>query len=601
MAAIPNSDQYNKTLPKDQQKLADAASTNVVKTDADSGRNPLKDAAKTFGGEIAAGSALLGAGKVTGINALRSLGTGTIRYSPHMTAAVGGYGIGKKLDEKFDISGLMGDFYGPMLAKFRGVDTNTGAITPEERLAIDSGRNPAVEQKGNIVQGPITPSERGAIDANLNPNKPIENPMGLSTITGKYGAGNDDNVIAYEPLARKSQEELATAATEDYASQFEGAYQNKDGSYTGLTTAGGKQSMTPEQYASYAEQQKLGLGNPNAVPMGDYTPVAGTDGFVQQPLGYTPPAPQAPQAPTPRAPQESKQMVAASNFADARDAGTITPDKVAAAEEYAASMGRTFDANMGYSKDFDQSILDKYNAERNASQQEGQQGGQQNIQQAQGRSSYATESAAREARMDARPDFGSAQMRDSSGKMVNVTPENREKRDIEKGLKQEAREAGYTPEQTRTYVADKMRERSESVSDREFELKLRDQNFSQGEANLARTLKGLQEETDVEEEDYFNIVSELGKLGVGIDTETGNLTYMKEDAGFAYFDKEVNLAPDSELYNKVMQMKGGAQFLAPPMYVQEAAKTAKEGEVIVADDGTKRAYKVINGKLVQVK
>jgi len=601
MAAIPNSDQYNKTLPKDQQKLADAASTNVVKTDADSGRNPLKDAAKTFGGEIAAGSALLGAGKVTGINALRSLGTGTIRYSPHMTAAVGGYGIGKKLDEKFDISGLMGDFYGPMLAKFRGVDTNTGAITPEERLAIDSGRNPAVEQKGNIVQGPITPSERGAIDANLNPNKPIENPMGLSTITGKYGAGNDDNVIAYEPLARKSQEELATAATEDYASQFEGAYQNKDGSYTGLTTAGGKQSMTPEQYASYAEQQKLGLGNPNAVPMGDYTPVAGTDGFVQQPLGYTPPAPQAPQAPTPRAPQESKQMVAASNFADARDAGTITPDKVAAAEEYAASMGRTFDANMGYSKDFDQSILDKYNAERNASQQEGQRGGQQNIQQAQGRSSYATESAAREARMDARPDFGSAQMRDSSGKMVNVTPENREKRDIEKGLKQEAREAGYTPEQTRTYVADKMRERSESVSDREFELKLRDQNFSQGEANLARTLKGLQEETDVEEEDYFNIVSELGKLGVGIDTETGNLTYMKEDAGFAYFDKEVNLAPDSELYNKVMQMKGGAQFLAPPMYVQEAAKTAKEGEVIVADDGTKRAYKVINGKLVQVK
>jgi len=601
MAAIPNSDQNKKTLPKDQQKLADAASTNVVKTDADSGRNPLKDAAMAGGEEIALGSALLGAGKVTGINALKTLGTAGIRYSPHTTAAVGGYGIGKKLDEKFDISGKLGEIFGPMYAKLKGVDTNTGAMTEEEKLAIKSGRNPAVEQKGNIVQGPITPSERGAIDAGLNPNKPIENPMGLSTITGKYGAGNDDNVIAYEPLARKSQEELATAATEDYASQFEGAYQNRDGSYTGLISGGGKQSMTPEQYASYAEQQKLGLSSPNAVPMGDYTPVAGTDGFVQQPLGYTPPAPQAPQAPTPRAPQESKQMVAASNFADARDAGTITPDKVAAAEEYAASMGRTFDANMGYSKDFDQSILDKYNAERNASQQEGQQGGQQNTQQAQGRSSYATESAAREARMDARPDFGSAQMRDSSGKMVNVTPENREKRDIEKGLKQEAREAGYTPEQTRTYVADKMRERSESVSDREFELKVREQNFSQGEANLARTLKGLQEETDVEEEDYFNIVSELGKLGVGIDTETGNLTYMKENAGFAYFDKEVNLAPDSELYNKVMQMKGGAQFLAPPMYVQEAAKTAKEGEVIVADDGTKRAYKVINGKLVQVK
>ena len=70
-------------------------------------------------------------------------------------------------------------------------------------MAIKSGRNPAVKQKGNIVQEPITPSERGAIDAGLNPNKPIENPMGLSTITGKYGAGNDDNVIAYEPLRRE--------------------------------------------------------------------------------------------------------------------------------------------------------------------------------------------------------------------------------------------------------------------------------------------------------------------------------------------------------------------------------------------------------------
>ena len=155
------------------------------------------------GEEIAVGSALLGAGKVTGINALKTLGTAGIRYSPHTAAAVGGWGVGKKLDEKFDISGMMADFYGPMLAKLQGADTNTGAFSEEEKLAIKSGRNPAVEQKGNIVQEPITPSERGAIDAGLNPNKPIENPMGLSTITGKYGAGNDDNVIAYEPLRRE--------------------------------------------------------------------------------------------------------------------------------------------------------------------------------------------------------------------------------------------------------------------------------------------------------------------------------------------------------------------------------------------------------------
>ena len=300
MASIPYTDpeeEKKKRLAAEQRKLAEAAAANANKADTGSEGNPLKDAAMAGGEEIALGSALLGAGKVTGINALKTLGTAGIRYSPHTTAAVGGWGIGKKLDEKFDISGMMADFYGPMLAKSQGANTNTGAITPEERLAIDSGRNPAVEQKGNIVQGPITPSEQGAIDGGFNPNKPIDNPMGLSTITGKYGAGKDNSPIAYEPMAQKSQGDLAAAATEDYASQFAGAYQNKDGSYTGLTTAGGKQSMTPEQYASYAEQQKLGLGNPNAVPMGDYTPVAGTQGFVQQPLGYGPQAPQAPQSP----------------------------------------------------------------------------------------------------------------------------------------------------------------------------------------------------------------------------------------------------------------------------------------------------------------
>ena len=462
---------------------------------------------------------------------------------------------------------------------------------------------------GDTSQPAMTPQELEAIRGGKNPNKPITETVN-NTSTAPFNpstgyGGSSEVVTGYESMKPKSQEELATAATEDYASQFEGAYQNKDGSYTGLTTAGKSQSMTPEQYASYAEQQRLGLNNPYALPMGDYTPVAGTQGFVQQPLNYRPPVPPAPIATqatqAPQAPQTSKQIEAQGNFAEARDSGTITPDKIRAAEEYAASMGREFDPEMGYTNEFDPSILAKYNAERNASQQGGQYGGQQNIQQAQGRSSYATESAAREARMDARPDFGSAQMRNSDGKMVTATKETRAQRDVEKGLKQEARAAGYTPAQTRTYVADQMRERSESTSDRDFELKLREQNFNQGEANLARTLKGLQEETDVEEEDYFGIISGLGDLGVGIDTETGNLTYMKEDAGFAWFDKEVNLTPDSELYNKVMQMEGGAAFLAPPQYVQREAKNAKEGDSILAEDGTGRVYQVKNGKLVQIK
>ena len=672
----------NKPLPsKEQQKLADAASTSAVKTDTDSGGNPLKDAAMAGGEEIAVGSALLGAGKVTGINALKTLGTAGIRYSPHTAAAVGGWGIGKKLDEKFDISGMMGDFYGPMLAKLQGANTNTGAITPEERLAIDSGRNPAVEQKGNIVQGPITPSERRAIDAGLNPNKPIENPMGLSTITGKYGAGNDDNVIAYEPLARKSQEELATAATEDYASQFEGAYQNRDGSYTGLTTAGGEQSMTPEQYASYAEQQKLGLGNPNAVPMGDYTPVAGTQGSVQQPLGYNAPAAQAqqsprdlavaqqearlegirggeglsdaariatgqmkapegydqripatgpyiPQAPVPQAPQApqmTKQMEAQGNFVERRDSGEpMTPEDIVNAQDFGASMGREFDQEKGYTSEFDPEILASYKARQEAGEfgeprkrglETDAQGRMRDPEldakadaeaRATGNPTFSEASAAREARMDEKPDFNEsdgsrAQMR-VGGKMVDGTPENRALRDIESGLKQEARDAGYTPAQTRAYVADKMKERSQAVEDRAFDQKVKELNLSQAEANLAKTLKSMIPEAEgLDREDFFGIIKGLDALGISRDNETGNLTYNKEGAGaFGYFDKEVNLMPDSDLYQKILGMKGGDKFLAPPKGVQDQGKDQPEGTNIRADDGTGRIWKVTDGELVQV-
>lgn len=595
MASIPYTDpeeEKKKRLAAEQRKLAEAAAANANKADTGSGGNPLKDAAMAGGEEIALGSALLGAGKVTGINALKTLGTAGIRYSPHTTAAVGGWGIGKKLDEKFDISGMMGDFYGPMLAKLQGANTNTGAITPEERLAIDSGRNPAVEQKGNIVQGPITPSERGAIDAGLNPNKPIENPMGLNTITGKYGAGNNDNVIAYEPLAKKSEEELATAATENYAAQFSGAAQNKDGGYTGYLASGGKQSMTPEQYASFAEQQRLGLGNQGALPMGDYTPVAGTQGFVQQPLGYTPQAPQAPQAPAPRAPQVSNQMVASANFRNAQEAGTITPEKVQAAKEYAASMGREFDPKMGYTKEFDPSILAEYNAS--------QQGGQQDIQQDQGLSNYAKESAAREARMDARPDFGSAQIRDSSGKMVEATEENRAQRDLVTGLKQEAREAGYTPQQTRTYVADKLKERKQADEDRVTQKEMDELNMTNAQVQLqSRIAEMMPKPDEMSREDYFGFVKGLDSMGISVDPQTGNLTSVEEK--FLRPDGEINLGPDSDLFQKISQMEGGESFLAAPKDVKEFAGNQPAGARVRATDGTQRVWEVQEGgDLVQV-
>jgi len=615
MASIPYIDkeeeEEKKRLAAEQRKLAEAAAANASKTETDSSGNPLKDAAMAGGEEIALGSALLGAGKVTGINALKTLGTAAIRYSPHTTAAVGGYGVGKKLDEKFDISGTMGDFYGPILAKLQGANTYTGAITPEERLAIDSGRNPAVEQKGNIVQGPITPSERQAIDGGFNPNKPIDNPMGLSTITGKYGAGKDDSPIAYEPMAQKSQGDLAAAATENYAAQFEGAAQNKDGGYTGYLVGGGKQSMSQDQYASYANEQRMGLANANAVPMGDYTPVAGTDGFVQQPLNYRPPVPLAPIATqATQAPQTSKQIESQGNFALARDDGTITPDKIRAAEEYAASMGRKFDPEMGYTSEFDPSILAKYNAERNASQQGGQQRGRGMQTDAQGRmrssennaglSNYEKESAAREARMDARLDFGSAQIRNSDGKMVTATEEARAQRDIVTGLKQEARAAGYTPQQIRTYVADKLKERQQADEDRATQKEMDELNMTKGQIELQSKIANMMPKPDeMSREDYFGFVKGLDSMGISVDPQTGNLTSVEEK--FLRPDGEINLGPDSDLFQKISQMDGGESFLAAPKDVKEFASNQPAGARVRATDGTQRVWEVQEGgDLVQV-
>lgn len=621
MASIPYTDpeeEKKKRLAAEQRKLAEAAAANASKTEADSSGNPLKDAAMAGGEEIAVGSALLGAGKVTGINALKTLGTAGIRYSPHTATAVGGYGIGKKLDEKFDISGMMGDFYGPMLAKLQGADTNTGAFSEEEKLAMKSGRNPAVEQKGNIVQGPITPSERGAIDGGFNPNKPISNPMGLSTVTGNYGAGKEDNVIAYEPMTQKSQGDLAAAATENYAAQFEGAAQNKDGGYTGYVVGGGQQSMSQDQYASYANEQRMGLANANAVPMGDYTPVAGTDGFVQQPLGYSPqsPVPQAPQAP-----QMTKQMEAQGNFAERRDNGQpMTPEDIVNAQDFGASMGREFDQEKGYTSEFDPEILAGYKARQEAGEfgeprkrglETDAQGRMRDPEldakadaeaRATGNPTFSEASAAREARMDARPDFGSEQVRNSDGEMVTGTKENKEQRDVENGYKQEAREAGYTPAQTRAYVADKMKERSEATEDRIFQKEMDDLNMTAKQASLAKTMQSMIPEVEgLDREDFFGIIKGMDALGISRDNETGNLTHNKEGAGaFGYFDKEVNLMPDSDLYQKILGMKGGDKFLAPPKGVQAQAKGQPEGTNVRADDGTGRIWKVTDGELVQV-
>ena len=163
MASIPNPDKHKKTLPKDQQKLQDAAATSGG---SEGFMEPINNNAafKLAEGAMEAGTtAQMGAGalnflgKRTGSAALTSAGGTLGAYAPHAAALYGGYQAGTALDKAFDFSGKIASGIGGLF----GMDINKGAMTEEEKLAIKSGRNPAVEQKGNIVQGPITPSERG--------------------------------------------------------------------------------------------------------------------------------------------------------------------------------------------------------------------------------------------------------------------------------------------------------------------------------------------------------------------------------------------------------------------------------------------------------
>jgi hypothetical protein len=147
-----------------------------------------------------------------------------------------------------------------------------------------------------------------------------------------------------------------------------------------------------------------------------------------------------------------------------------------------------------------------------------------------------------------------------------------------------------------------MKERSQATEDRITQKEMDDLNMSAKQAALAKSMQSMIPEVEgLDREDFFGIIKGMDALGISRDNETGNLTYNKEGAGaFGYFDKEVNLMPDSDLYQKILGMKGGDKFLAPPKGVQSQAKGQPEGTNIRANDTTGRVWKVTNGELVQV-
>jgi hypothetical protein len=202
--------------------------------------------------------------------------------------------------------------------------------------------------------------------------------------------------------------------------------------------------------------------------------------------------------------------------------------------------------------------------------------------------------------MDARPDFGSAFMRNAYGELVNVTDETRAQRDIVTGLKQEARAAGYSPQQTRAYVADKLKERQQADEDRVTQTSMDELNITRGQIDLQSKIAEMMPKPDeMSREDYFGFVKGLSSMGIKVDPQTGNLTSVEEK--FLRPNGEINLGPDSDLFQKISQMDGGESFLAAPKDVKEFASNQPAGARVRATDGTQRVWEVQeDGDLVQV-
>ena len=611
-------DRINKNLPKDQQKLADAVAKD--KNAYNTTLGIASKAAQTGLDELGLAAGIKGAGVLTGSKAIAGAGS-TMLTAPVVLGAAslaGGYEAGKRIDEEFGLGDKIANTLGPMYARLKGVDTNTGAISPEERAAIASGRNPALEQKGNIVEQPMTPMELQAIREGKNPLKPIydTNSLASPATAPSLSTVAIPNVIGYEEMAGKSQQEREAIASEDLGATFEGMYKTKDGQMMGQLAAPNAQSsgmnriMSPQEVAAFENNQVL-----NEQPRVSGTPEEGLREFTdargnvaygnesaikQFSAPATPATSATPAAPS--APRMTAGQQAQANFERFKASGQeMTPEQFLQASELAASAGRTFDVDTGYSKDLDPVLRNAYLA-RQESQAQGVQPSTPmgTTSRDAGLSSYERESRAREARIDERSDFSQPQIR-VGGEMVPATDENRKRRDLEKSLKAEAKREGLTPEETRTYISDEMQDRSQEEEDRAIQKEMNELNISNAQARLSVTLRSLMPEAveKMSREDYFGFIRGLEEMGVSMDSETGQLLQVDKRLGP---DSTKPLNPNSALFQQVMELEGGDQFLAAPKDVKGDLAGQPVGTKSMSQDGTNRVWEVVDaqGNLRQV-
>ena len=350
-------DRINKDLPKDQQKLADA-----VKGRDNRGTTEklMDELVPDFALSAMGGRALMelapNSPKLTKIGKYAGGGS----YAPHLMSFGLGYEVGEQLDKLYDYSGKIASGISNIL----GYDVNKGAITPEERVAIAGGRNPAVATNTTVdTQNPVAPVATVApamdesktsvlVDAARDPQSP-QSPQGMQVpMTGMRPI----DPTTGDPLSQQAIEAANRAGLELPMANVPQAPQATQAPQSLRDLAIAQQEAKMQGYRSGQGLSDTAIAATSNTGLSDAALIA--TGKMQAPEGYydTPT-----EAPVLEKPVMTVGQEAQANFERARDSGKeFTPEQVVQAQDLAASAGRTFDEDTGYSKDFDPVIQEAY-------------------------------------------------------------------------------------------------------------------------------------------------------------------------------------------------------------------------------------------------
>lgn len=313
---------------------------------------------------------------------------------------------------------------------------------------------------------------------------------------------------------------------------------------------------------------------------------------------------QAPAAPAaPEAPRLSPQQ----NFERARDSeGGISPQQIAQARDFAASMGRTFDPETGYSKEFSQDIYDNYqmnNAPVAPAAPAGASGFNPDMDRGgfprvDDRSGNITTEA--ETDRSERIDFNTPFFTNYKGEKVAANDKNRAERNMYNRLVDKYQDEGMTRGQARTAAASEMGDLEkakdrQAIADRAAEIGLR-----KSEIDLIKAERDLLKPEEVEEpdakdlKDFVENVEQI--MPIKYDPETG--TFQQVEDVPVLRDKLHPLHPDSDLYQRLEELPNADYFLQAPPTVRREMDNQPDGTIIRADDG--RIFQKRNGEIEHI-